>query len=82
MRWTIISKRLSFCQLRSMTLYYSEQSQISEVYAEVKLLDSDDVYYEYYTSTASEGELIQIDGSTQIKDLGEIEDYQVRRLHN
>ena len=82
MRWTIISKRLSFCQLRSMTLYYSKQSQISEVYAEVKLLDSDDVYYEYYTSTASEGELIQIDGSTQIKDLGEIEDYQVRRLHN
>ena len=65
-----------------MTLYYSEQSQISEVYAEVKLLDSDDVFYEYYTSTASEGELIQIDGSTQIKDLGEIQDYQVRRLHN
>ena len=60
-----------------MTRYYSDQSQIYEVYAEVKLLDSDDVYYEYYTSTASEGELILIDGSTQIKYLGEIQDYQV-----
>ena len=63
-----------------MTRYYSEKSQISEVYAEIKLLDSDDVYYEYYTSMASDGELVQIDGSTQIKDLGEIQDYQVSSL--
>ena len=82
MRWAFIFKRFSLCLLRSMTQYYSDQSQISEVFFKIKHLDSDNVNYEYYTSTDSEGELIQINDSTQIKDLGKIEDYEVSRLQS
>ena len=72
-----LSKTFFCCLLRSITKCYSEHSQISEVLYKVKLSESNYVNYEYYTSTTSNGELIQIRNSTQIKDLGEIEDSQV-----